>query len=123
MGGIVAGSKAYIDKLRYVRKSMGGGLRQAGFIAAAGLVGLKTVRFNLGKDHEMAQLIVKLMSENSWFQTLYTPDINLVFFKINAKINFAELSNFLKEHKILFSEPEGHDQHIRVVTHQYIREK
>ena len=53
----------------------------------------------------MAQLFVKLMSEFEWFELKYVPDIALVFFKINAKIDFAELSKFMKEHMVLLSEP------------------
>lgn len=71
----------------------------------------------------MAQLFVKLMSEFEWFELKYVPDIALVFFKIKAKIDFAELSKFMKEHMVLLSEPEGYEQVIRVVTHSYVREK
>lgn len=44
MGSIVVGSKSFIEKFRYNRKLMGGGLRQSGFIAAPGLVALRKMR-------------------------------------------------------------------------------
>jgi threonine aldolase len=73
MGSIVVGSKSFIEKFRYNRKMLGGGLRQSGFIAAPGLVALRKMRFELKKDHEIALLFTKLLSEIKWIEVVHHP--------------------------------------------------
>ncbi|HUE55422.1 MAG TPA: GntG family PLP-dependent aldolase [Candidatus Udaeobacter sp.] len=59
VGSIVAGSKAFIEKARIYRKMFGGGMRQAGVIAAAGLIALEESPRRLHVDHENAQVLAK----------------------------------------------------------------
>ena len=57
VGSMLAGSKAFIDKARAYRKAMGGGMRQAGILAAAGLVALEKMPGRLKEDHDNARLL------------------------------------------------------------------
>src|SRR5256884_7385096 len=57
VGSMVAGSKAFIEKARIYRKMFGGGMRQAGVIAAAGLIALEKSPARLHVDHENAKLL------------------------------------------------------------------
>lgn len=57
VGSVLVGSKAYIEKARKNRKRLGGGLRQAGIIAAAGIVALETMVDRLAEDHANAKLL------------------------------------------------------------------
>jgi len=64
VGSLIAGSREFIEKAFRVRKAWGGGTRQAGFLAAAGLFALKNNRERLTEDHEKAQILAKAISAN-----------------------------------------------------------
>jgi len=57
MGSVLLGSKEFIDRARTLRRTVGGGLRQAGIMAAAGLVALRTMTPGLADDHRRARLL------------------------------------------------------------------
>ena len=59
VGSVVTGSRAFIDKARRARKMLGGGMRQAGVIAAAGIVALETMVDRLREDHENARVLAE----------------------------------------------------------------
>lgn len=59
VGSIVAGPRAFIDRVRRVRKMLGGGMRQAGVIAAAGIVALEQMVARLAEDHANARLLAE----------------------------------------------------------------
>ncbi|XP_075557908.1 uncharacterized protein LOC142589997 isoform X2 [Dermacentor variabilis] len=59
VGSLVAGPKDFIDKVSRVRKCLGGGMRQAGIVAAAGLVSLETIVPRLHEDHENTQRLAR----------------------------------------------------------------
>jgi threonine aldolase len=59
VGSLICGPRAFIEEARRVRKVLGGGMRQAGVIAAAGIVALKTMIERLAEDHENAQLLAQ----------------------------------------------------------------
>ncbi|MCX7923465.1 MAG: low-specificity L-threonine aldolase [Clostridia bacterium] len=84
VGSILAGSKEFIDKARKGRKLLGGGLRQSGFLAAAGLVALKEMREHLKSDHENALLMGKELAKIPGISVnLDDIHINLVFFDMS----------------------------------------
>jgi threonine aldolase len=82
---MLAGTKDFIDKARKGRKLMGGGLRQVGFLAAAGLVALKEMTSRLQEDHENALLLADKLLEIPGI-SLNKEDIhiNMVFFNGSA---------------------------------------
>jgi threonine aldolase len=57
LGSLLLGTKAFIKEARRVRQRLGGGMRQAGIIAAPGIIALNKMRFRLWEDHENAQLL------------------------------------------------------------------
>jgi threonine aldolase len=59
VGSVVVGNQAFIDKARRARKMLGGGMRQAGVIAAAGIVALETMVERLREDHENARILAE----------------------------------------------------------------
>lgn len=85
VGSMIAGTRNFIDKARKGRKLMGGGLRQVGFLAAAGLVALEEMTSRLHEDHENALLLADKLSEIPGI-SLKKEDIhiNMVFFNANA---------------------------------------
>ena len=59
VGSVICGSKDFINQARGIRKGLGGGMRQAGIIAAAGIVALETMVDRLQEDHTNAQLLAE----------------------------------------------------------------
>jgi len=82
VGSVIVGSEEYIQEARKWRKMVGGGMRQAGIIAAAGIVGLDNHYAQISKDHKNA---TKLAEGLKKFPQLNVEDVetNLVFFSIN----------------------------------------
>lgn len=62
-GAVLVGSREFIDRCRWVKQRMGGGMRQAGHMAAAGLVALRTMRDRLVEDHAHAKLLAQGLAE------------------------------------------------------------
>lgn len=57
IGSLLMGTKEFIKEARRVRQRLGGGMRQAGIIAAPGIIALNKMRFRLREDHENAQVL------------------------------------------------------------------
>ncbi|GAA4891637.1 threonine aldolase family protein [Streptomyces coeruleoprunus] len=79
VGSVVGGSAAFVDEARRVRKMLGGGVRQGGVLAAAGLVALDTVD-RLADDHENARLLAEGLSALGWDVT--EPQTNIVMARV-----------------------------------------
>lgn len=85
VGSIVAGSGAFIARARKLRKIMGGGMRQAGIIAAPGLIALTKMRDRLAEDHETARELAGLLA--GYDELRVNQDkvkINMVFCEVRA---------------------------------------
>ncbi len=122
VGSIVAGSKDFIQKAKKKRKLMGGGLRQAGFLAAAGLIALEKMRFRLKEDHENARYLGERLNEIPEISVnLDDIHINMVFFRINKDINFREMVSFFLEKGIKINPPENGE--LRFVTNYWVSKK
>jgi len=63
VGSMLVGSRAFIEKARVIRKAMGGGMRQAGVLAAAGLIALEKMPARLQEDHDNARLLAEGLAE------------------------------------------------------------
>lgn len=66
VGSVLVGPAEFIVKARKWRKRLGGGMRQAGILAAAGLVGLRSVRSRLTEDHERARRFSESLKSSGW---------------------------------------------------------
>ncbi len=84
VGSMLVGSKAFIEDARLVRKMLGGGMRQAGVLAAAGLVALEESPKRLHIDHENARFLAEGLHE--------IPGINIDPAKVQSNILFLEVS-------------------------------
>jgi len=84
IGSMLAGTKAFINKARKNRKLLGGGMRQAGILAAAGIIALEKMTKRLEEDHENARYLGKRLLEIPGVELdLEKIHINMVFFKLN----------------------------------------
>ncbi|MFZ5647712.1 MAG: low-specificity L-threonine aldolase [Bacillota bacterium] len=115
VGSILAGSRDFISKSRKYRKALGGGMRQAGILAAAGLVALKNIS-RLNEDHRHARILARGMSELPGIEV--DPEqvqTNIVVLKVNGSLPAAGLVQMLREKGILCA-TFGPDL-VRMVTH------
>lgn len=120
VGSLLVGSDDFIKKAVKKRKIMGGGMRQTGILAAAGLIAVKEMRLRLIEDHDNARYLADRLDIVSGIQVLRNKlDINMVFFKITddkLKNVFTE-ENFAKAGILINPEEDGL---FRFVTHYYI---
>jgi len=124
VGSILVGDADTITEARRVRKLFGGGMRQAGIIAAAGLVALDEVLPTLANDNRRAHdLAVGLAGIPAIVLDPETVDTNIVFFSLadTAPIDAAKLAALLAVDGVL-CHPLGHDS-IRMVTHYHISDE
>ena len=123
IGSMLAGTKEFILKARKNRKLMGGGLRQAGYLAAAGLVSIEKMARRLKEDHENARYLASKMENLKNFNVFKNRlDINMVFFTINnLYYNEDDFIAYLLTKKIRISPAEFGEY--RFVTHYWIDKK
>ncbi len=122
IGSILAGSKDYIEKARRKRKIMGGGMRQAGVIAAAGLLALGPMRERLHEDHAHARTLATGLSKIAGVTVdSASIDINIVFFTVNPDPDPARIVDHMRSRGILVNPPEGGK--LRFVCHYWIRDE
>jgi threonine aldolase len=91
IGSIIAGTGAMIEEARYVRKMLGGGMRQVGLIAACGIVALETMVDRLADDHRRAKQLAQALAEMPG--VTIDPaliDTNIVIFSLNHPKHTAE---------------------------------
>ncbi len=123
VGSVLCGSHEFIYKARRARKMLGGGMRQAGIIAAAGIVALEKMTGRLGEDHARARNLADGLRRNDCVVLdAGTPATNMVFFNLapHAKLSAEDVAEKLKKQGILVS-PSG-ERRFRLVTHYWIDE-
>ncbi len=118
VGSLIAGSRSFITRAIVVRKMFGGGMRQAGVLAAAGIVALEQMTTRLAEDHANAQLLARGAAEIPG--VTIDPEkaqTNIVIFDIGGtSITTAELSERLKQQGILANGISPRE--MRMVTHK-----
>ncbi|MEE6187064.1 threonine aldolase family protein [Niabella digestorum] len=100
VGSILLGSKSFIKQARRIRKVLGGGMRQAGFLAAAGIYALTNNIDRLQKDHEHARLIEAALENKPFVASILPIETNIIIFETKG-ITAKELVEKLKQHQIL----------------------
>lgn len=101
VGSLLLGKKDFIKKARRIRKVFGGGMRQAGFIAAAGIYALQNNIDRLSEDHYHASQIAGAISKKSFVTQTLPVETNIIIFELNESISAPGLVAKLKEHDIL----------------------
>jgi len=116
VGSMLVGSAELMARARIYRKALGGGMRQAGILAAAGLIALEQGPKRLHEDHANARLLAEALSNIEGVAIeLDAVETNIVIFRLTGGLSAAELVERLKKRGILAS-PVGPDA-IRLVTH------
>jgi threonine aldolase len=118
VGSMLVGSKAFIDKARVYRKALGGGMRQAGVLAAACLVALEKMPVRLKEDHENARVLAEGLAGIRGIKIGKTPTNILVFDISGTGMNTTEFSQRLAAHNVLAAGIDN--EQMRFVTHHDI---
>jgi threonine aldolase len=100
-GSILLGKKDFIKKGRRIRKAFGGGMRQAGFLAAAGIYALQNNIKRLSIDHEHSKQIAEVIAQKKFTKFVLPVETNIIIFELNDGITAPELVSKLKEQHIL----------------------
>jgi threonine aldolase len=118
VGSMIVGSKDFIERCRVIRKMLGGGMRQVGVLAAAGLVALEEGPKLLPVDHENAQVLAQGLAEIPGIQIdPKTVQTNIVIFDVGrARFGAPQFVEKLNQRKVLTGAVDT--TRIRVVTHR-----
>ena len=100
VGSLLASTKENIKQARRVRKVMGGGMRQAGYIAAAGLYALENNISRLKQDHQRAKQLATTISLLSYVKEMLPVDTNIVVFTLHDKKDAGKFLVYLSENNI-----------------------
>jgi threonine aldolase len=115
IGSILIGPAAFIRQARRVRKVFGGGMRQAGFMAAAGIYALEHHVDRLVEDHSNARRIASALEKKDFVQSIMPVETNIIIFEVKGEGCARELAQRLKEKDILAIAISANQ--IRFVTH------
>ncbi len=115
VGSVICGERGFIEEARRIRKQVGGGMRQAGIIAACGIYALKHMVARIAEDHENAQLLARGIAN---VDGLYTePDrvrTNILYFDLEQG-DPAEFHELCRKRGLLFHRTG--ERRFRLVTH------
>jgi threonine aldolase len=124
VGSVLCGSRQFIRQAQRVRKMLGGGMRQAGVLAAAGIVALQNMVNRLGEDHARARRLAEGLRANRWLRVAGEgPATNMVFFHLAEEVPFSakEITDRLKARGVLVGAV-GPRQ-FRAVTHYWVSDE
>jgi len=116
VGSVLAGTREFVLEARRVRKCLGGGMRQAGVLAAAGLVALETMRGRLVEDHRRARRIAEgLAALPKWGIDPAEFETNILFARWKGAGTARDAVEGLKAKGVLAMSPDG--ERVRILTH------
>ncbi len=121
VGSVLCGSRAFITRAHRIRKQLGGGMRQAGVLAAAGIVALETMIERLAEDHERARKLADGLARIPGLVIDAGPATNMVFISLaedTAPLTASQVVERLAERGVKIGKA-GHNT-FRLVTHYWI---
>jgi threonine aldolase len=101
VGSLLIGKKDFIKKARRIRKIFGGGMRQGGFLAAAGIYALQNHVDRLKEDHIHAKQIAGALQEKSFIKMILPVETNLIIFEMNDSMTGAAFVEKLRDRNVL----------------------
>ncbi len=115
VGSLLLGSNEFIREARFVRKKFGGAMRQAGYLAAAGIYALDHHIERLSEDHAKAKTLADTLKSSPWIEKVETVETNILIFNLKADKNIVAFNSALKAEGILHIDMGQGKQ--RFVTH------
>lgn len=101
VGSLLLGSTGFIDQARRVRKVFGGGMRQAGYLAAAGIFAIEHNIDRLAEDHQHAQQVAGALAEKSFISKILPCETNILIFEVIAPYSAESFTTTLAQSGIL----------------------
>ncbi len=123
VGSVLCGEREFIRKAHRARKMLGGGMRQAGILAAAGIVALNKMTTRLGEDHQRARNLAEGLRASTHIHLAGIPSTNMVFFDLppeNRK-STTQIEDEMKQRGILVHA--SGPRQFRLVTHYWIDDR
>ena len=114
-GSILLGTKKFIDQARRIRKVFGGGMRQAGFLAATAIYAIDHHIDRLAIDHQHARVIEAALIKHPLVKTVLPVETNLVFFEMQNERDSDRMVTYLQDRNILLLPISA--GRLRLVTH------
>jgi len=121
VGSVLLGKKEFIEKAFRVRKVFGGGMRQAGYLAAAGIFALENNIERLALDHLHAKQIAQALSKKEFTGEMMPVETNILIFQVKGNYNAKSLTEEFKSNEILVSAISA--TQIRMVLHLGVSDK
>ncbi len=115
VGSLLVANSAFIKKARRVRKLMGGGMRQAGYLAAAGIYALDNHINRLEEDHIHAKKIGSVLAQKEFIGEIIPIETNIIIFEVKGNYTPQTFTEFLKLKNILCIPISS--KHVRMVFH------
>ena len=115
IGSLLLGKQPFIKQARRFRKVLGGGMRQAGYLAAAGIYALDHHIERLEEDHLHVSQIAEALKKKDFVGNILGPETNILIFEVCNSYTPVSFCNKLRQHKILCM-PISATQ-VRMVTH------
>ncbi len=124
VGSILVGNREFIKEAHRARKVLGGGMRQAGILAAAGLIAIHKMSQRLHEDHKNAAYLAEKLGDVPGIRVM-SQNTNFVFFWLEetVKLSPLEFTERMSEHNILLSPYPGYERKFRAVLHYWITRK
>ncbi len=120
IGSVLISDKATIHKALRIRKILGGGMRQVGYLAAAGIYALDNNLERLSEDHRRARELGAVLEKRNWVAKVEPVETNILIFSLHPQISEAVLMEKLL-HKNIGISSMGQGK-LRIVTHLDYRE-
>lgn len=121
VGSVLLGKNDFIKKARRIRKVFGGGMRQAGYLAAAGIYALEHNIERLTEDHLHAKQIAEALLKKEFTGRMMPVETNILIFEVTGEYTAKTLAESLKEHDILVTTISP--TQIRMVLHLDVTEE
>lgn len=115
VGSVLLGNKAFVQKAKRIRKLFGGGMRQAGYLAAAGVYALEHHIDRLEEDHQRAKVLEKVLEKQSYVKSVLPVETNIIIFELADEVDNKVFSAKLYEQGIVANPYES--TAIRFVVH------
>lgn len=115
MGSLVCASRAFVERARFWRKRLGGGLRQAGIVAAAGLYALRHNIERLAEDHENARRIASTLADAGLDVFMAARPTNMVYFRAKDVPSADRILESCRRERVVFNK--SAPDTFRLVTH------
>ena len=120
VGSMLVGTKKFIKRARHLRKMLGGGMRQVGVLAAAGLISLEKMTGRLGQDHARAKSLFEGLKQVQGLKLDASPSSNMVYFDLldEVKLSVNQIVDEMKKRGVLVDW--AGPRRFRLVTHYWV---